>query len=97
MPVNSTRHTDIVTAHMAAESTRGQKVGAGRASFSFWWRTDGAARLPMGLAPVTSGLAAHGPTFPVPLLGHMLRLYEQAFLFRQHRPCARAGTTSTRP
>jgi hypothetical protein len=35
MPVNSTRHTDIVKAHMAAVSTRGQKVGAGRASFSF--------------------------------------------------------------
>ena len=63
-------------------STRGQTVGTSRASVSFWCRTDGAALLPMRLAPVTSGLAAHGQTYPVPLLDYVLRPYEQAFLLR---------------
>ncbi len=48
-------------------STQGQKVGTGRASISFWCRTDGATPLPMRLAPVTSGLAAHGQSYPVAL------------------------------
>ena len=49
-------------------STREQTVGVNGASVSFWCRTDGGPSLPMRLAPVTSGLAAHGHRFPVHLL-----------------------------
>jgi hypothetical protein len=54
-------------------STRGQTVGTSRASVSFWYRTDGAALLPMRLAPVTLGLAADGRTYPVTLLEYVPR------------------------
>src|SRR5271168_1126306 len=72
---------------MAGEvSTRGQTVGTSSASVSFWYRTDGAAPLPMRLAPVTSGLAADGQTYPVALLGNVLRPYEQALSCGQRCP-----------
>ncbi len=67
-------------------STRGQTIGTSGASVSFWCWTDRAAPLPMRLAPVTLGLAAHGQTYPVPLLDNVLGPYEQAFSCGQRCP-----------